>query len=272
VPDRDCGIGDEHRGIRGDPGIEYARDRLGHGAEPRPGQLVGRGAATAEAPSADRAKTELPGDLNPAQLTPLTCLATRGDEARLVGRRSDGEDAEHHVVPPELPDGVDGDRARPRYPDAATWTRRVLLGALLVLVVLGLANTFGQSPTVSHADTSTATLRVTAPADLRGGLIFQVRVDITAHTALAKPSLVFSPAWFEAMTLNSLAPQPSTETMRNGAPVFHLSPIPAGRRATYWFYFQVNPTNVGWHRTENLTLIDGSSRIATINRTITIYP
>ena len=175
-------------------------------------------------------------------------------------------------MPPELPDGVDGDRARPGYPDAATWTRRALLGVLAVLVAFGLANTFGQSPTVSQAHAAAATLRVTAPADLRGGLIFQVRVDVTAHSALAKPSLVFSPAWFEAMTLNSLAPQPSTETTRNGAPTFDLSPIPAGQHATYWFYFQVNPTNVGWHRTENLTLIDGSSRVATIHRTITIYP
>ena len=143
---------------------------------------------------------------------------------------------------------------------------------LAVLVVLGLANAFGQSPTASQAQTPTATLRVTAPADVRGGLIFQVRVDIAAHQPLTKPSLAFSPAWFDNMTLNSLAPQPSTETSRNGAPVFQLSPIPAGQRATYWFYFQVNPTNLGWHHTENLTLTDGTRPLATIHRTITIYP
>lgn len=147
-----------------------------------------------------------------------------------------------------------------------------MLGLLAALVVLGLANTFGQSPTVSHAEGAAATLRVAAPADLRGGLIFQIRVDVTAHTALAKPSLVFSPAWFDSMTLNSLAPQPSTETTKNGAPVFALSPIAAGEHATYWFYFQVNPTNVGWHRAEDLTLRDGAVPIATIHRTITIYP
>lgn len=173
---------------------------------------------------------------------------------------------------PHLPEGVDADRARPPYPDTATWTRRVLLGLLAVLVVLGLANTFGQSPTVSQAQAPVATLRVTAPADLRGGLIFQVRVDIEARSSLAKPSLEFSPAWFEAMTLNSLAPQPATESTRDGDPVFVLSPIPAGHRATYWFYFQVNPTNVGWHRTETLTLFDGATRLAAIHRTITIYP
>jgi hypothetical protein len=143
---------------------------------------------------------------------------------------------------------------------------------LAVLVVVGLANTFGQSPTASQAQTSIATLRVTAPADVRGGLIFQVRVDITAHQQLTKPSLVFSPAWFDNMTLNSLAPQPSTETTENGAPAFALSPIPAGHHSTYWFYFQVNPTNLGWHHTENVTLTDDTRQLATIHRTITIYP
>jgi hypothetical protein len=167
---------------------------------------------------------------------------------------------------------MDADRSRPPYPDAATWTRRVFLGLLAVLVAAGLANVFGQSPTVSEAKTAIATMRVTAPTDLRGGLIFQVRVDITAGSTLAKPSLVFSPAWFDAMTLNSLAPQPATETSRNGAPAFHLSPIPPGRRATYWFYFQVNPTNIGWRRTEDLTLQDGATQVATIHRTVTIYP
>ena len=175
-------------------------------------------------------------------------------------------------VPPQLPEGVDPDRARPRYPDGASWTSRVLLGALAVLVVLGLANTFGQSPSVSQAQSPAATLRVTAPADLRGGLIFQVRVDITAHRSLPKPSLVFSPAWFEAMTLNSLAPQPSTESTRDGAPVFTLSPINAGEQATYWFYFQVNPTHVGWHDPESLALMDNNTQVVSIHRTITIYP
>ena len=148
----------------------------------------------------------------------------------------------------------------------------MVLGVLAVLVVLGLANTFGQSPTVSQAEGAAATLRVTAPADLRGGLIFQVQVDVTATTTLAKPSLVFSPAWFDSMTLNSLAPQPSTETTHDGAPVFDLSPIAAGRHATYWFYFQVNPTNVGWQRAETLTLRDGTASVATVHRTISIYP
>lgn len=179
---------------------------------------------------------------------------------------------EHLVVSAKLPEGIDSKRARPGYPDPATWVRRAVLVGLAVFVVFGLADAFGQSPTVSQSQTGGATFRVTAPADLRGGLIFQVRVDITAHRSLAKPTLVFSPAWFQAMTLNSLAPQPATESTRNGDPAFALSPIAAGESATYWFYFQVNPTNVGWERAENLSLENGTARVASVRRTITIYP
>ena len=170
------------------------------------------------------------------------------------------------------PDGIDLSRGRPSYPDIGVWARRALVTVLVVFVVLGVANTFGQSPTVSQAMSSAASLRVTAPADVRGGLIFQVRVEVTASRRLNKPILVFSPAWFESMTLNSMAPQPSTETSRNGDPAFVLAPIDSGRHATYWFYFQVNPTTVGWHRSENLQLRDPGTAPVTIDRTITIYP
>ncbi len=143
---------------------------------------------------------------------------------------------------------------------------------LAIGVLLGLANTFGQRPSVSRADSSTAGLTVTAPADVRAGLMFQVRVEIVAHRQLANPALLFSPEWFESMSTNAIVPQPMTQTSVDGSPEFQLPPLDRGRRATYWFYFQVNPTNVGWQRSEVLTLLDNGVTVATIRRTITIYP
>jgi hypothetical protein len=35
--------------------------------------------------------------------------------------------------------------------------------------------------------------------------------------------------------------------------------------------FQVNPTNVG-HRTADVTLYDGGTKLATIHRTVTVFP
>jgi hypothetical protein len=36
--------------------------------------------------------------------------------------------------------------------------------------------------------------------------------------------------------------------------------------------FQVNPTNVAWHRPQNVELLDGATRIAELHRSITIFP
>ncbi len=162
-----------------------------------------------------------------------------------------------------------GDRPQP---DFAAWVRRGILVIPAVLVILGLANTFGQRPTVSEASSGAAGLSVEAPADLRGGLMFQVRIQIFAHRRLVHPTLIFSHGWFESMTENSINPQASTETSFNDRPTFVFPPIAAGRRATYWFQFQVNPTNVGWRRNETVTLADGQTTLATVERTVTIYP
>ena len=170
------------------------------------------------------------------------------------------------------PDGIDHDRAASPVSGRGLWARRAVLVVLAAVVALGLANTFGQAPSLSQAQSPAATLLVSAPTDLRGGLIFQVRVRIRAHRGLRHPRLVFSQGWFEQMTLNSSAPQPATQASRNGSTVFGLAPIAAGSQAVYWFYFQVNPTNTGWNRAENLQLKDGSATLATIHRSVTIYP
>jgi hypothetical protein len=175
-------------------------------------------------------------------------------------------------VASKLPEGIDPGRSRPDRDNVSTWLRRGVLMLLAVAVVAALANTFGQRPSTSQADSPLAGLSVTAPADVRGGLIFQVRVQIEAHQRMAAPALVFSPGWFESMTTNAIAPQPANQTSRNGDVEFQLPPIAAHRLATYWFYFQVNPTNVGWQRPETLELLNARVPVASIHRTITIYP
>lgn len=173
----------------------------------------------------------------------------------------------------KLPDGIIRERSCDRrHPDGATWVRRAILVIPALLVVLGLANVFGQRPTATEASAPAADLRVQAPADLRGGLMFQVRVQVLAHRRISHPVLIFSHAWFESMTENSVNPQPSAGSSVGDRPAFEFSPVAAGHRATYWFQFQVNPTTVGWRRDETVTLADGHATLATVHRTLTIYP
>ena len=97
--------------------------------------------------------------------------------------------------------------------------RKALLALIATLPVLALLNVFGQDPSSSAANSPGASMTVTAPDALRGGLIFQVRVDISAHQTLRQPQLVMSRGWWQEMSVNSIEPQPSTESSSNGAVV-----------------------------------------------------
>jgi hypothetical protein len=149
--------------------------------------------------------------------------------------------------------------------------RRALLALVGVLPVLALLNVFGQDPATSHADSPAASLNVTAPSRLRGGLLFQVRVEVMAHRTLGQPQVVMSRGWWEEMSVNSVEPQPSTESSSNGAVTLSYDKLQAGQSLVVWLYFQVNPTNVGKH-TEDIALYDGQHRLARIHRSVTVFP
>jgi hypothetical protein len=136
---------------------------------------------------------------------------------------------------------------------------------------LALANLFGQHPDTSTVDTPAAKLVVYAPKSLRGGDMFEVRVRIVAHESLQKPTLVLDPGWFEQITLNGIAPQPSDESGHGDQVLYHYSPLDAGKSMTVWIYYQINPTNVG-HRSAGISLTDGAQTIASIPRNITVFP
>jgi hypothetical protein len=171
-----------------------------------------------------------------------------------------------------LPDGLSLERNRDlRGRGQHVWYRRVLLCAITALPILALLNVFGQKPTTNFAQTPAARLTVTAPARLRSGLIFQVKVTVAARQKIKQPQLVFSPGWWESMSENSLEPQPSNESIRDGSVVLTYNSLSAGHALTVWIYFQVNPTNVGKRR-EDVELDDGLTPLVTVHRSLTIFP
>jgi hypothetical protein len=175
-------------------------------------------------------------------------------------------------MPSQLPDGLTLERNRNLHGRSGhVWYRRVLLGGIAVLPVLALLNIFGQHPTTVSAHGLAADLAVTAPARLRSGLIFQVRVQVNAHQDIAKPQLVFDPGWWESMSENSLEPNPSSQTNENGHVVLSYNKLAAGHKLVVWLYFQVNPTNVGKRR-EDVELDNGATMITRVHRSLTIFP
>ncbi len=154
---------------------------------------------------------------------------------------------------------------------AGVWVRRAILALFGVLVLLALLNRYGQRPDESVARGAGATMRLSAPAHVRGGLFFQSRLDIRAAQAIDHPRIVLDDGWLEGMQVNSIEPAPVGEASRDGKLAFDLGHIPRGGRYLLFVQLQVNPTNVG-RRSQDVELYDGERRLLHVDRTITIFP
>jgi hypothetical protein len=202
----------------------------------------------------------------------MSRIAAGGKAGSVPDGRTARRRAEHHEMAGDLPSGLDERRnvrleGRGRHPGY----RRVLLTLLAVLPVLALLNVFGQKPVTSFASSSAATLTVDSPEHLRGGLIYQGRFEIKALRNIAHPTLVLDTGWWEGMSVNSIEPQPSTESTQNGKVTLSFDSLSAGQSLVVWIYYQVNPTNVG-HRNQSVVLADGTTPLITIQRKVTVFP
>jgi hypothetical protein len=145
------------------------------------------------------------------------------------------------------------------------------MGLIAALAVAALFEASGQSPLTSTATTERATLEVSAPARLRGGLFFQGRFTVRPQAAIENATLVFEPGWMENTHINTIEPAPTEEASRNGDLALSFGPLEAGDELVLYMQFQVNPTNVG-RRPADVSLYDGDELIARVDHTITIFP
>ena len=178
---------------------------------------------------------------------------------------------EKSSVVSDIPDELTLEVNRDREGKRDVLARRIGLTVLLVLIALGLLNLFGQRPSVMSAEAEAATLEVHAPERVRSGLFYQARFTIEAREEVEAATLVLDPGWAEGITINTLTPGPVGEASRNGDLTYELGRIPAGDKHVFFLQLQVNPTNVG-HREQNVRLFDGEELLATIERSITVFP
>ncbi len=151
------------------------------------------------------------------------------------------------------------------------WARRALLGLLLAFCALGLAEVFGQGATSTTAATPRASLDISAPARVRGGLLYQARFLVRARRELKDAQLVLSKGWVDGLTINTIEPGPVGEASRDGRLSFQLGHVPAGGSFVLYLDYQVNPTTVG-RRQQVVDLADGPTHLLTIRRTLTVFP
>jgi hypothetical protein len=151
------------------------------------------------------------------------------------------------------------------------WWRRAILSVALAVPVLALFNVFGQQPTTTRADSGPATVALSAPRTVRGGLLFQSKLTISATAAIDQPRLVLGDGWLEGMQVNTIEPGADSEGSQDGHLRLAYGRIEAGERLVIWVESQVDPTNVG-ERDYGVTLQDGDTPIAHVDRSITVLP
>jgi hypothetical protein len=153
----------------------------------------------------------------------------------------------------------------------ALWARRAVVALFAIVALLAVLNRFGQRPAQSTARTPAATMALSAPSTVRGGLFFQSRVDIRAARAVDHPRLVLASGWVEGMQVNSIEPAPVGEASRDGRVVLSYDKLAPGDLLRIWLQFEVNPTNVG-RRSYAIELDDSDRPIARLTPDITVLP
>ena len=155
--------------------------------------------------------------------------------------------------------------------NAHPWHRRALLAVLAAIPVLALFGVFGQRTDTTKAQAAQATLTLSGPSRLRGGLLYQWKLQVAAHQNLSQPKLALDQGFLNGLTVNTIEPQASQELNRNGHVVLEYDTLNAGQQLTVWIQYQVNPTTVG-RRTIRVELDDGNNPITSISRRVTVFP
>jgi hypothetical protein len=172
----------------------------------------------------------------------------------------------------DVPVGIDPARHQDLFGrNRHVWWRRAALLLIAAIPVLALFNVFGQHAAPVSYQSPAASLLINSPAHVRGGLIFTAEIVITPHQQLHDARLYLDNGWFEAMTFNGVAPQPSTESAQGRWQVWDFGKIPAATAFHVWISWQTNPTNLGRH-SQTVALYDGGTQLMTAQHALTIFP
>jgi len=170
------------------------------------------------------------------------------------------------------PDHLDPERHRDtKGREHQPWIRRAVLTLFTAVAVLGLLDVFGQRSSTGRAATAAATLEVRGPTTVRGGLLFQERITVTARRDISTPRLVLSKGWADGLQINTIEPQPGSESTRDGRLVLSYDDLPAGQRLIVYVDYQVNPTHVG-NTDMGLELDERTTPLVVLPRTLTTFP
>ena len=173
---------------------------------------------------------------------------------------------------PSYPDGI-----VPAHADPATgtdrgrrrWLALILLSALMIAALLGVFGGGKARPltTTTHA----ATLEVRTPRVVRNGVFFETLVRVTARAPIEKAVIAVDATLWRDMTINTMIPAPSEESVKDGGFRFDYGPLKPGETLDIKIDGQINPPLFAGTEGK-IAVLDGERPLAAIPLHITVLP
>jgi hypothetical protein len=145
----------------------------------------------------------------------------------------------------------------------------IILGGLMLAALLGVFG--GVANTVTRQAAPDATLIVDAPATLRNGEFFEMRIHVQATAPIAEPVIAVSPGFWSELTINTMIPAASDEEQKDGMYRFTYPAMASGAAMEMKVDGQVNPSRFGGTAGE-IALFDGDREIARIPLHLRVLP
>lgn len=166
------------------------------------------------------------------------------------------------------PDGIE-ERHLSGGPAWAGWLPMLVLGAVIVVALFGLLG--GGLSAVRAADSPAARLTINTPLVMRQGVLFETRILAEPRRPIRDLQIGITPALWRDFTINTLDPEPSDETYKDG--LFRLSYGAAepGRPFEIKVDGQINPSLPTTNRGE-IVLFDGETRLVAVPMRIRVLP
>ncbi|MGV3456634.1 hypothetical protein [Sphingomonas sp.] len=178
----------------------------------------------------------------------------------------------NHPSAPSYPDGI-----VPAHADPATgtdrgrrrWLALILLSALMIAALLGVFGGGKARPltTTTHA----ATLEVRTPRVVRNGVFFETLVRVTARAPIEKAVIAVDATLWRDMTINTMIPAPSEESVKDGGFRFDYGPLKPGETLDIKIDGQINPPLFAGTEGK-IAVLDGERPLAAIPLHITVLP
>lgn len=169
------------------------------------------------------------------------------------------------------PDGIAEEHmpSRQRWAKILAWGVMAILGVFLLVALTGVLG--GQRANTHRAESSAAVVHVAAPAVLRNGEFFEMRVYVEAKQPIAKPVIALDSDYWRNVTINTMLPAPTEEGFGDGVFEFTYGALEPGDILEVKIDGQINPARFGPSRGK-VELLDDTVPLVSQPLQLTVLP